>query len=81
MAQLGLGAKVKAIGEVCMTVPGARMLEARQVTRIDLAWASGHDGQGKLSLDPLWFLTRLFTRGPSEDDGVVNDATTLRGEQ
>jgi len=39
MAQVGLGvgAKVSAVGEVCMTVLGTRMLEARSVNRMDLA--------------------------------------------
>ena len=33
---LGLGAKVRAVGEVRMTLLGSRMLEARQVNGIDL---------------------------------------------
>ena len=38
MAQVGLGVgtKVSAVGDVRMTVPGTRLLEAREVNRIEL---------------------------------------------
>ncbi len=36
-AKLKVGSRVNAVGEIKMTVLGTRLLEARQINRIDLA--------------------------------------------
>lgn len=38
-ADMDIGPKVNAIGEMCMTVLRTCMLEARRVNSVDLAWA------------------------------------------